>query len=39
VQARILVDGKLRFISTQRYAVLTNGRPMTGVNIVVQPVQ
>jgi uncharacterized lipoprotein YbaY len=39
VQARILVDGKLRFISTQRYAVLTNGMPMTGVNIVVQPVQ
>jgi uncharacterized lipoprotein YbaY len=39
VQARILVEGKLRFISTQRYAVLTNGKPMTGVNIIVQPVQ
>jgi uncharacterized lipoprotein YbaY len=39
VQARILVDGKLRFISTQRYPALTRGAPATGINIVVQPVQ
>jgi uncharacterized lipoprotein YbaY len=39
VQARILVDGKLRFINTQRYAVLTGDKPLTGVNVIVQPVQ
>ena len=39
VSARILVDGKLRFISTQRYPALTRNAPMTGINIVVQPVQ
>lgn len=39
VSARILVDGKLRFISTQRYSALTNGAPATGIDIIVQPVQ
>lgn len=39
VSARILVDGRLRFISTQRYSALTRGAPLTGIDIVVQPVQ
>jgi putative lipoprotein len=29
VQARIEVDGRLRFISTMAYLVITNGRPAT----------
>jgi uncharacterized lipoprotein YbaY len=36
VQARITVDGQLRFISTMRYAVLTQGNPAT-VEVVVNP--
>ncbi len=39
VSARILVNGKLRFISTQHHAALTRGAPLTGINIIVQPVQ
>ncbi|GEM_PF-1996827 len=37
VQARITVNGQLRFISTQRYEVITRGRP-TRVEVIVQPV-
>ena len=37
VRARITDGGKLLFTSTQRYAVLTNGAPLTGVEIIVQP--
>jgi uncharacterized lipoprotein YbaY len=38
VMARISVDGKLRWISTQRYDVLTRGAPVTDVEIVVESV-
>lgn len=37
VQARIEVDGKLRFTSTSGYPVITNGKPTT-VEIRVSPV-
>ena len=37
VQARILVDGQLRFINTSRVAVITQGNP-TAVEVVVDPV-
>jgi putative lipoprotein len=37
VQARIEVDGQLRFISDQRYPVITRGAP-TKVDVVVRPV-
>lgn len=37
VQARIEVDGKLRFINTAPYPVITNGKPTT-VDIRVSPV-
>lgn len=38
VQARITVDGQLRFINTTRTSVITNGSPTQGVEIVVNPV-
>ena len=37
VQARIEVEGKLRFINTAPYPVITNGKPTT-VDIRVSPV-
>ena len=37
VQARIEDDGRLRFISDQRYAVITGGAPIT-VDILLKPV-
>jgi uncharacterized lipoprotein YbaY len=37
VQARITVDGQLKFITTERFAVITQGNP-TNVEVVVQPV-
>ncbi|MGG6239528.1 YbaY family lipoprotein [Nodosilinea sp. AN01ver1] len=37
VQARILVDGDLRFINTSRFAVITQGNP-TSVEVRVDPV-
>ncbi|MFQ4139921.1 YbaY family lipoprotein [Nodosilinea sp. PGN35] len=37
VQARILVDGDLRFINTSRFAVITQGNP-TEVEVRVDPV-
>lgn len=37
VQARIEVDGKLRFISTTSNLVITNGRPTT-LDVRVSPV-
>lgn len=37
VQARILVDGKLLFTTTQAYPVITHGNPLD-VNIVLQQV-
>ncbi|HIK42609.1 MAG TPA: YbaY family lipoprotein [Thermoleptolyngbya sp. M55_K2018_002] len=39
VQARIAVDGQLRFINTTRTSVITNGSPTEGIEIVVDPVQ
>ncbi len=38
VQARILIDGQLRWISTSRYAVITQGNP-TNLEVLVQPVR
>ncbi len=38
VQARITVDGELRFISTSSYQVITRGNPTT-VEIIVDPVR
>ena len=38
VQARITVDGQLRFISTQAYWVITQGRPTANVEVVVDAV-
>lgn len=38
VQARIMVDGELRFINTSRVAVLTQGHP-SQVEVVVDPVR
>lgn len=38
VQARIEVDGKLRFISTTAYLVITNGKPVA-VDVRVSPVR
>jgi uncharacterized lipoprotein YbaY len=38
VAARITVDGKLRWINTQSYPVLTRGNPLTDVEIVVESV-
>jgi len=38
VAARITVDGKLRWINTQRYPVLTRGAPVTDIEIMVESV-
>jgi hypothetical protein len=38
VQARIEVDGELRFINTTRYPVLTQNAPDSGVEVIVEPV-
>jgi uncharacterized lipoprotein YbaY len=38
VATRITVDGKLRWINTQRYPVLTGGAPVTDVEIIVESV-
>jgi uncharacterized lipoprotein YbaY len=38
VMARITIDGKLRWISTQRYPVLTGDAPVTGIEVVVESV-
>lgn len=38
VSARITIDGKLRWISTTRHAVLTQGNPLDRVTVVVEPV-
>lgn len=38
VQARITIDGQLRFISTQAYPVITQGRPTTNIEVVVDAV-
>ncbi|GAB4468526.1 MAG: hypothetical protein OHK0037_26190 [Elainellaceae cyanobacterium] len=39
VQARITVDGQLRFINTTRTSVITNGGPTKDIEVVVNPVQ
>ncbi len=39
VQARITIDGQLRFINTTHTSVITNGSPTEGIEIVVDPVQ
>jgi uncharacterized lipoprotein YbaY len=38
VSARITLDGELRFVSDQAYAVVTQGNPSTGVDILLKPV-
>jgi uncharacterized lipoprotein YbaY len=38
VATRITVNGKLRWINTQHYPVLTGGAPVTGVEIIVESV-
>ncbi len=38
VSARITDAGRLLFVSTRRYAVITGGNPRAGVEIVVDPV-
>ncbi len=37
VRAQILIDGEMRWSSTERYAVLTNGSPTTDVEVRVMP--
>jgi len=37
MQARITVNGQLRFITTSRYAVITKGNPTT-LEVIVEPV-
>lgn len=39
VRARILINGVLRWTSTERYAVLTRGNPTTGLEVIVMPTQ
>ena len=39
LSASITIEGQLRWINTERYTVLTNGAPMTGVEVVVKQVQ
>jgi len=36
LRARIEVDGKLWFINTSRYAVITRGNPTSNIEVVVQ---
>ena len=36
LRARIEVDGKLWFINTSRYAVITRGNPTSNIEIIVQ---
>lgn len=36
---RITIEGELRWINTERYAVLTNGAPTSGVEVMVQSAQ
>ena len=38
IAARITVDGKLRWINTQRYPILTGGAPVSGVEVIVESV-
>jgi uncharacterized lipoprotein YbaY len=38
VQARITVDGQLRYISQTAFPVITNGAPTSGVEVLVSPV-
>ncbi len=38
VSARILVDGKLHWISTNRYSVITRGNPTSNVTVMVDQV-
>lgn len=37
LSARITVNGELRWINTESYAVLTHDAPLTGVEVVVRP--
>lgn len=39
LSVRITIDGQLAWLNTERYAVLTNGAPLTGVEVRVQPAQ
>ncbi len=39
VRAQILVDGALRWTTTERYAVLTNGHPTSNIEVLVMPVE
>lgn len=37
LSVRITIDGQLAWLNTERYAVLTNGAPTSGVEVNVQP--
>lgn len=39
LSVRITQEGQLRWINTERFAVLTQDAPVTGVEVIVQPVQ
>ncbi len=39
LSVRITIDGELAWINTERYAVLTNGAPASGVEVMVQSAQ
>jgi uncharacterized lipoprotein YbaY len=39
LNVRITIEGQLRWINTEQVPVLTNGAPVTGVEVVVQPAQ
>ena len=37
LNVRITIEGQLRWINTEQIAVLTQGAPLTGIEVVVQP--
>ena len=39
LSVRITIDGELRWINSERYAVLTHGAPTSGVEVMVQSAQ
>lgn len=39
LSARISVDGQLRWINTDHYGVLTQGNPLTSIELLVRPAQ
>ncbi|CAN5613291.1 hypothetical protein BH10CHL1_BH10CHL1_25850 [soil metagenome] len=39
LSVRITINGQLAWLNTERYAVLTNGAPASGIEVLVQPVR